>query len=235
MPANERIINQGMGGFLNPPSHPEHHWSVETDLNRHRNNRGSMALSSAVTSDYVDDSVREQAKKILSDWEENKPNLSTRESMLWVRRVLAHFKNCYALDGTSWNASDLHICAPFPVPVSYNAFGAPMYATRKGETTYRQPSALGATYCNGGHPLNLHAGVRYIRMFYPDYQPQESDFAAPNCAGCGHHINAHANGDGGICSVIVDMDTYNQVKGTNRVSETLCNCPSFVLEESDGN
>lgn len=218
---NERIVREGVGGFLNPPTHPEHTYSVETDLNRHRDNRGSMALSSAIASDYVDESAKQQAKNLLAEWEANKPALSEWECQLWIKRVMGYFRNCYNLADylgeRGWHADQLHICAPFPKPVAYNAFGAPIYGLRNGGTTYRQPSALGATYCNGGHSMDRHAGVHFIRKFYPEYEPTATDHSA-SCADCGHHVNAHANGDGGPCTVILAESP-----------RTLCNCARFQV------
>lgn len=45
-----RIKHGGMGEFLTPPTHPEHSFSVETELRRKPENRGSMSLSYAVKS-----------------------------------------------------------------------------------------------------------------------------------------------------------------------------------------
>ena len=61
-----RIIRKGMGGFLNPPTHPEHDWCVETDLRRRPEKRGSMRLSSAADCEWLDPTTRAAAKQLLS-------------------------------------------------------------------------------------------------------------------------------------------------------------------------
>ena len=39
-----RIVHKGAGGFLNPPGHPTHTLSVETELNRRPEKRCRMSL-----------------------------------------------------------------------------------------------------------------------------------------------------------------------------------------------
>lgn len=109
-----RIADGGMGGFLCPPGHPEHIYHVETDLRRRKANRGGMALSSAVETDYLPDDVRQSARGILMAWETNHPVLDSEEVQDWVHQILGHFLNCYAgpQDGESaWHASNLQISA----------------------------------------------------------------------------------------------------------------------------
>ena len=49
-----KIVHRGMGGFLCPPGHPMLTMSVETDLRRKPENRGSMALDYAAKCEYLD-------------------------------------------------------------------------------------------------------------------------------------------------------------------------------------
>lgn len=58
----------------------------------------------------------------------------------------------------------------------------------------------------------------FIKRFYPEFTGTEADYH-PDCGACEHHVNAHANGDGGTCAVIV-----SETAGANR---ELCNCPEF--------
>jgi hypothetical protein len=88
-----KIVREGMGGFLNPPGHPEHFYSVQTDLRRRPENRGSMSLSAAAECEWLDDFTRQQAKNKLESWEA-KP-LTDPEVKEWVYQVLGYFKRCY--------------------------------------------------------------------------------------------------------------------------------------------
>jgi len=105
-----RIRREGMGGFLNPPTHPEHSYSVETDLRRRPENRGSMSLETAVTSEWLDVGTRAAAKRLLTSWE--RPPLESAEVQEWIHQVLGYFKGCYCgpQDGEDkWNASNVRI------------------------------------------------------------------------------------------------------------------------------
>jgi hypothetical protein len=107
-----RIVQSGMGGFLNPPGHPEHTQSVETDLHRRPENRGGMSLSAAVACDWLDDATRAAARTILKTWEANKPALNNPEVQEWVRQVLGYFRGCYRnpeAGAEEWNAGKLTI------------------------------------------------------------------------------------------------------------------------------
>lgn len=139
-----RIIHPGMGGFLNPPTHPEHDWHVETDLRRRPENRGGMSLTAAAEATWLDSSTRAEAKKLLKSWRPPPPN--SPEIIDWRQQMLGYFKTMYRNDnapsGHEWDASTMYI-DPERDPI-LNA--------------------------------DAHAGVHYIRKFYPDYVPTETDF-----------------------------------------------------------
>jgi len=104
-----RLVNRGMGGFLNPPGHPEHNWSVEFDLRRRPENRGSMSLSAAVECEWLDPVARGEARRMLLEWE----FVPGPKATAWIRQVLGYFKGCYKNDKLPepecWNASHLFI------------------------------------------------------------------------------------------------------------------------------
>ena len=105
---------RGMGGFLNPPTHPEHTSHVELDLRRRPWNRGGMSLSYATgEGSGVHPETRSAAQRILGDWKP--PPIESPEVQDWIASVLGYFKGCYvgqdAEGKPSWNASDLRIDA----------------------------------------------------------------------------------------------------------------------------
>lgn len=104
-----KIVNDGMGGFLNPPKHPEHNFSVETDLRRHKENRGGMSLTVALDCDWLDDETKKEVSLILNNWEREKLPLEHEEVKNWTCLVMGYFHDCYQSDNGSWNASDLKI------------------------------------------------------------------------------------------------------------------------------
>jgi hypothetical protein len=145
MARNSRIIQTGMGGFLNPPGHPEHKLFVETDLRRRPENRGGTSLSAAEVCEYIDQETRTEAARLLADWEHSKPPLDTPDIRDWVAHVLGYFRNCYiGMGDRPWDAANLRIM-PDADPL-LNA--------------------------------DIHAGVHFIRQFYPEYQPTAADFEA---------------------------------------------------------
>jgi hypothetical protein len=107
-----KIVKTGMGGFLNPPTHPEHDWSVQTDLRRRPENRGSMCLSSAVDCEWLDPATRAAARRRLDTWQ--RPALESVRD--WVLQVLGYFRNCYNLTETDdWSVGGLTIADADPM------------------------------------------------------------------------------------------------------------------------
>ncbi len=88
-----RIIREGMGGFLNPPTHPEHTFCVEVYLRRRPENRGSMSLSAALKCDWLNDFAKERVRAILDSWQP--PELESPAIQDWIRNVLGYFRGCY--------------------------------------------------------------------------------------------------------------------------------------------
>jgi hypothetical protein len=99
------VITEGAGGFLNPPTHPEHTQSVRSSYGR----TFSLSLTEAAKTEWLDAATRNKAADILKRW---KPlpigDASVQE---WILQVLGYFHNCYkGGDGTeAWFASALRI------------------------------------------------------------------------------------------------------------------------------
>lgn len=104
-----KVVMRGMGGFLNPPTHPEHTQSVETDLRRKPENRGSMSLSAALECEYLDSTTRAVVRTVLNSWK--RPALDAPEVQDWIHQVLGYFKGCYRKPGNTsdnaWNVDQL--------------------------------------------------------------------------------------------------------------------------------
>ena len=98
-----KIKSGGHGGFLNPPTHPEHDYHVEST----KKDDFSISLSSAVETDWIIDSVREKAKEMLDAWV--RPDIDSDEVQDWIHQVLGYFENCYSPDGINRNAGNCKI------------------------------------------------------------------------------------------------------------------------------
>jgi hypothetical protein len=96
----KKLVNRGMGGFLNPPTHPEHEWSViEIERNREV---GSMMLTLAAEQSF------QPAVDKLAAWVA--PPLDSSEVQDWISQVLGYFKGCYKGQGEDgWNCTKLRI------------------------------------------------------------------------------------------------------------------------------
>ena len=106
-----KVVHEGMGGFLNPSTHPEHEWSVRSTYG----DTFSMSLSKAAESSWLEGAEgrnpKIRAKTLLKNWKA--PDINSPEIQDWIHQVLGYFKNCYSgqdKDGNiSWNAGDLRI------------------------------------------------------------------------------------------------------------------------------
>lgn len=124
---------QGAGGFLNPPTHPEHTMSVQGK---------DMSCSLTYAAENLESPLKEQCQFILDNWVPL--SLEDPAIQIWIRQVLGYFKDCYQGRGneeTSWYAGNLHIEARDPMVNQ-----------------------------------DLHAGVHFIRKYYPEFEPTEIHF-----------------------------------------------------------
>lgn len=143
-----RIVAVGMGGFLNPPGHPMHTLSVETELNHRRENRARMSLEAALECSWLADSIKAQARMALDKWRlQDQPPLHSPKVRAWIGQVLGYFAHCYNDDPANlegWSAGRLTI----------DAARSPMEHSERS------------------------AGVHHIRRFYPEYTPTVDDWAS---------------------------------------------------------
>lgn len=98
------LASTGMGGSLNPPTHPEHTRSVvEKYLNGHE--CGSMSLSFAARMNFA------PAQHLLEEWKA--PPIESEVVQQWVRQILGYFKDCYrnpiAPEARQWDADKMVI------------------------------------------------------------------------------------------------------------------------------
>ena len=96
--SNYYLVNSGMGGFLNPPSHPEHTYSIQEFRGGHE--CGSYSLSAAASEMYLPAQVRGTAKGVLKRWKAGTPDSA------WVHSVYNYFRHCYSKDGVSTNVNN---------------------------------------------------------------------------------------------------------------------------------
>lgn len=132
-----------MGGFLNPPGHPEYAYSVESDLRRRPENRSRMSLSYAADCEWLNRDTRHQARKLLNQWSKNRPTLNDPAIQDWICNILGYFRHCYVKPYGTNRAGDLLIDAN------------------------RNPLRF----------AHEHAGIQYIRRFYPEFHPGARHFA----------------------------------------------------------
>lgn len=92
MKRTDRVTSKsGMGGYLNPPNHPEHTHHVETDTNRKPDNRGSASLCYALEDEWISDQTKKEIKALLDNWEATKLPINHPDSLVWVSQCMKHF------------------------------------------------------------------------------------------------------------------------------------------------
>jgi hypothetical protein len=107
-----RIVMEGMGGFLCPPTHPMLTKSVQTDLRRKPENRTCMSLEYAVDSPMLDPATRAAVRTVLKTWKRQKPALDSPTVQEWILQVLGYFRGCFNFhpeNETGWQAGNLTI------------------------------------------------------------------------------------------------------------------------------
>lgn len=123
-----RITKDGMGGFLNAPTHPEHYYSVSSVYG----DTFSMCLSAAVDCTWLNDEAKTKAQELLSQWEPLPLNNS--EVQDWILQIMGYFKNCYrgrnSDNECSWNAGDLVIRHDWN-PLDWDTLHAGVHLIRK--------------------------------------------------------------------------------------------------------
>lgn len=139
--------DKGMGGFLCPPTHPMHTYSVSV---RYANGReaGSSSIDYFIREDHPwignYAAVKRNIESLLARWEDTKPALDSADVQGWILQVLGYFKGCYRNPSVEpkeqWNVSSLIM----------------------GD---KQAEAAGLD------PVNDHAGVHLIRQYYPSFVP----------------------------------------------------------------
>jgi hypothetical protein len=157
------IVRSGCGGFLNPPGHPSHTFSVYEGPRR--DPRSIMSLESTIGAEWLSEKVRAEAKALLDGWAAEETALTPEEQtetlmqrgyfrltlsapavQEWILQVLGYFRGCYRnpnVDGLrQWAVSDLII------------------------NRDRNPLEY----------LDEHAGVRLIRQYYPGFAPTAEHF-----------------------------------------------------------
>lgn len=93
---------RGAGGFLCPPGHPAHEYSLEGYWNGKRKANADMYGSIEYVFDPqsgASDVVRDRVRKIMDS-----ATLVCSEN--WVRMVYGYFRNCYATEDGDRSASD---------------------------------------------------------------------------------------------------------------------------------
>jgi hypothetical protein len=100
-----KLVHDGCGGFLNPPTHPEHDWSVRSVYG----DTFIISLTSAAKEAWLDPVSKDAARAKLKEW---KPlPLSDPRVQDWIHEVLGYFRGMYVGQDKamkeSWNASDL--------------------------------------------------------------------------------------------------------------------------------
>ena len=144
----EKLVAGSAGCFLDPPSFPTHRWHIETDCNRHKENRGSISLTYAAECSWLPECLRNQAQAMINSWKQDNPffNRQDPELLDWAHQCLGYFRNCWLderLDLTAARKCENLIIDPKPEATPDNVL--------------------------------LMRGVDHIREFFPSFLPTAED------------------------------------------------------------
>lgn len=90
------VVNEGAGGFLRPPGHAMHNWSIQGFRGGHNCETMSLEYAANLADDKYG-AVRGAARGILK----REPGSITEE---WIEQVYTHFAHCYSRDGNNRRA-----------------------------------------------------------------------------------------------------------------------------------
>ena len=82
-----KIVRESAGCFLNPPTHPEYSYSVQSKYG----DTFFMSLRYAITQDWLDDDSKAKARSLLRNWK--RPPLFSKQVQDWIAEVHHYFKN----------------------------------------------------------------------------------------------------------------------------------------------
>lgn len=193
-----RILPDGCGAFMEPPGHPMHRLHVETFHANGRRRDDYLSLDFAAGPEGVAYGIDGLIRGRARRLLE-----SYQPPAINSREAQLWIRRVMAYFNNCYRGDDPN----------------PWHANRLH---------IHSNLCDAAHPIEDHAGVRFIRQYYPDFTPAGE---AIDCTTCSHHLNAHANGEGGTCTVILDMDGYKAAN--TEADKPLCRCPSFIYEEDN--
>ena len=152
-----RVRAQGAGGFLNPPDHPAHTLSIETE-------GGSASLEYVVDHpDQFPAAAVARAKRELHAWDD-----TGDPDPEWVSQVLGYFRNSYTNTNPDRRCKYIHPNNLGPTRFIEEVDG--LVADDHGE------DACPRWTVDPVKNIDRHAGVAFIRRFYPDFVPTREQF-----------------------------------------------------------
>lgn len=147
--------DSGSGGFMDPPGHAHHTYSVYVWEGRRRPPDTIMSVQSAAESDWLPESARKRAQEMLSSH-------TATPSELWIRNVYGYFRNMYLPEGAEWNtAGDLKVGKPGEYPHDRHAAVLMVRKFFPGHEP-RADLIADASYCYGQYAcVKCGAAVQY--------------------------------------------------------------------------
>jgi hypothetical protein len=134
------------GSFMDPPGHPSHRYEVRVYDNGRvkRDADAYLSVASAAEAEWLPESARERARKLLDD-------ATIVESEMWVRHVYGYFRSMYVAEDGSRNASDLIADRSGALPAERHAAVA-MIRQYFPEHEPRTDLIADSSYCYGSYP-----------------------------------------------------------------------------------
>lgn len=195
---------QGSGGFLAPPGHPSHFYSVEGYWGgRIKPVNGPDLIAGIgflIKNEYGDvpAELKARAQQIMD-------SAVLVYSEKWIRNVYGYFRNSYSSDGTDRNVS--HAISSGKL----HCHCGQEFWNRKGLDYHLDKSGIGQSdHYEVAVPLppaEHHLGYLMVREYFPEHTPRldlikdpGSDYGSHKCPKCGKNVQYEARKDA-FCEV----------------------------------
>jgi hypothetical protein len=195
-----RRDGEGTGGFLCPPGHPNHFYTINMYYPRgprtprpelRKEPDGFVAVDTVLGDDdnLYPDYLVAAARRLMERAE-------LVYSSMWVRNVYGYFRNCYSPDGKNRNAGDCVIFKPHCL-----LCGRAPHPGQPGDGGHNSVPALRP-------PAHRHLAVMLIREYFPGHQPRTklienpgTGYGGHDCTRCGKRVQYEARMDA-LCEII---------------------------------
>lgn len=176
----------GMGGFLEPPGHPDHYCHLAYGKDSGASISSVIEDEDGEYADHLAPDVLKQVQELYAQWERTKPPIDHPRTLAWMQHAYAHFAHCYKDDKAEAEPFEYGRPATLIFPVPYYKLRqfrddprfSEEWRVRELAVIKQENDEIKAKYAKVCTPENYSA-VRLIRRYYPEHEPRLDWIATP--------------------------------------------------------